>query len=468
MTMFSEVPLSVLVLVLGGICFLISSSLAGTRVWPVLLYWIGWTVGIYGAETLSGDGVMPVFTDANRQLLLQLHLAAAVGFVIACMVFHLGRGALGKIPIQSSNREREWHLQIHPRLITVAFLIQLALGAFLLFGRFQEIGQFSVSSLLADVRASYLREAGLGAPLSPMVRLGSHAANFLVLFPFLFGVQDALERRIHFRRVLLWWMCSIPGGISTGGRGWIVTTPVVYFIAFLVTSADGFEWRRAVRLTLRAVPVVLGLALLFSAVEKGRQTNDLLGGLKNASWYNDVPAGKAVVYYLGLPILGVDAYTEYAAQEQPYNGTLTFDFFAAQLQRLKGGVARTAGDFNVASRSAMFFGPYPILFATHVPVIPNLVGDFGLPAYPYVFAAICFACVLAYLVLRGGGIVAKFIAVTITMGLFWSFQSLMLGSAGMLLPIGWLVVLVGFDALLRNAHVYERPMIALREESSTE
>ena len=54
------------------------------------------------------------------------------------------------------------------------------------------------------------------------------------------------------------------------------------------------------------------------------------------------------------------------------------------------------------------------------------------------------------------------------MGLFWSFQSLMLGSAGMLLPIGWLVVLVGFDALLRNARVYERPMVCLRQESSTE
>ncbi len=116
----------------------------------------------------------------------------------------------------------------------------------------------------------------------------------------------------------------------------------------------------------------------------------------------------------------------------------------------------------------MFFGPYPILFATHVPVIPNLVGDFGLPAYPYVFAAICFVCVLAYLALRGGGIIAKFIAVTITMGLFWSFQSLMLGSAGMLLPIGWLVLLVGFDALLRNVRVYDKPIVSLRQESSTE
>lgn len=466
--MFSDVPLSLIVLVLGAFCFLLCSSLAGTRVWPVLLYWIGWTVGIYGAETLSGDGVMPVFTDANRQLLLQLHLAAAVGFVLASIVFHVGRGAMGGKRIRNTEGENEWRLQIHPRLITIAFLIQLSLGAFLLFGRFQEIGQFSVSSLLADVRASYLREAGLGAALSPMVRLGSHAANFLVLFPFLFGVQDALDRRIHFRRVLLWWICSIPGGISTGGRGWIVTTPVVYLIAYLITSADTFEWRRAVRVTLRIVPVVVGLALLFSAVEEGRQTNDLLGGLKNASWYNDVPAGKAVIYYVGLPILGVDAYTEYAAQEQPYKGTLTFDFFAAQLQRLRGGVARTAGDFNVASRSAMFFGPYPILFATHVPVIPNLVGDFGLPAFPYVFALICFVCVLAYLVLRSGGIVAKFIAVTITMGLFWSFQSLMLGSAGMLLPIGWLVLLVGFDALLRNVRVYARPMVSLRRESSTE
>src|SRR5438270_7395002 len=125
MTMFSGVPLSLIVLVLGGVCFLICSSIAGTRVWPVLLYWSGWTVGIYGAETLSGDGVMPVFTDANRQLLFQLHIAAAAGFVLACLVFHLGRGAIGRNPIRSPEGASEWRLQIHPGLIAVAFLIQL-------------------------------------------------------------------------------------------------------------------------------------------------------------------------------------------------------------------------------------------------------------------------------------------------------------------------------------------------------
>jgi hypothetical protein len=143
---------------------------------------------------------------------------------------------------------------------------------------------------------------------------------------------------------------------------------------------------------------------------------------------------------------------------------LTFDFFAAQVQRLQGGVHRTAGDFDVESRSAMFFSPYPILFATHVPVIPNLVADFGLSSFPYIFATICFVCVLAYLLLRNGGIVARFVAVTVTMGLFWSFQSLMLGSAGMLLPIGWLIVLVGFDTLLLNAQVLSRPLISLRKQ----
>src|SRR5438067_13343052 len=125
MTMFSGVPLSLMVLVLGGVCFLVCSSIAGTRVWPVLLYWIGWTVGIYAAETLSGDGVMPIFTDANRQLLLQLHIAAAAGFVLACIVFHLGRGAIGGKGIRNTEGESEWRLQIHPRLIAVAFLIQL-------------------------------------------------------------------------------------------------------------------------------------------------------------------------------------------------------------------------------------------------------------------------------------------------------------------------------------------------------
>jgi len=462
--MIPGIPLSLIVLLLGAICFFICSSIAGTRVWPVLFYWTGWTAGIYAAETLSGDGVMPVFTDANRDLLLRLHLAAAAGFVLACVVFHLGEGALGQTSRRNQSEEEGLRLEIHPRLIAGAFLLQLLLGAFLLMMRFQDLGHFSVTSILADVRASYLRAAGLGATLPPIVRLGSHVANFLVLFPFLFGVQDGLERRVRFKRVLLWWVCSIPGGISTGGRGWIVTTPLVYLISYLIASSDSFEWRRMGRAVLRVAPVVVVLALLFSGVEEGRQTNDLLGDLKKASWYDKAPAGKAVVYYLGLPILGVDAYTEYAASERPYNGTLTFDFFAAQVQRLQGGVHRTAGDFDVESRSAMFFSPYPILFATHVPVIPNLVADFGLSAFPYIFATICFVCVLAYLLLRNGGIVARFVAVTVTMGLFWSFQSLMLGSAGMLLPIGWLIVLVGFDTLLLNAQVLSRPLISLRKQ----
>jgi hypothetical protein len=455
----ADLPLSLIVLLLGSVTYIVCSSLAGTRVWPVLLYWIGWTTGIYAAETLSGDSIMPVFTDTNRDLLIRLHAGAAVGFVVACLFFHVGNGAFA-----TGTRERlrrDERLLLSPRLVGVAFLLQLGFGALLLMTRLQTLGGISASTIMADIRNSYLLDTGLGANFSPMVRLGSHLANFLVLFPFLFGVQDGLERRVQSRRILLWWLASIPGGISTGGRGWIVTAPLVYAISFVVTSAETFDWRRTRKLLVRGAPAVLVLALLFSAVEKSRRTNDVLGELHSAGWYQKAPAAKALVYYLGLPILAVDSYTEYAAAEKPFNGALTFEFFSAQWNRLTGVGGSTASDFNVASRTAMFFGPYPILFATHVPVIPNLVADFGMPAFPYVFSLICFAAILAYLLLWRRGIVGRFTAVTIALVFFWTFQSLMLGSAGMLLPIGWLLALVAVDAALRRVGVHARPWIDL-------
>jgi len=80
--MIPGIPLSLIVLLLGAICFFICSSIAGTRVWPVLFYWTGWTAGIYAAETLSGDGVMPVFTlprsaaEKSGRLLSVTHMLA--------------------------------------------------------------------------------------------------------------------------------------------------------------------------------------------------------------------------------------------------------------------------------------------------------------------------------------------------------------------------------------------------------
>lgn len=457
------VPLSLLVLALGSINVLLCWSVARTRVWPVLLYWVGWTAGTYAAESLSGDGVMPIFTEANRQLLLRLHFAAAAGFLLACVIFHVGSGAFRTEGRDDSKRSSSWQLWIHPRLVTVAFLVQLSLGLTLLVARFRALGSFSFGSVLADIRASYIRSATLGSTMPPMVRVGSHAANFLILFPFFFGLQDGLDGKTRFRRVFLWWLCSIPGGISTAGRGWIVTVPVVYFVSYLVASADRLDLKFVRRWTLRAVPVLLLLALLFAAVEKGRQTNDVLGGLTARAWYDEAPFAKAVVYYLGLPILGVDAFTDYAVHERPYNGALTFGFFAAQWQRLSGASGRTASDFKVASRSAMFFGAYPILFATHVPIVPNLVGDFGLDAFPYVFASLCFVTVLVYLLSWQRGLVGRFIAVTIAMGWLWSFQSLMLGDAGMILPVVWLFMMVTVDNLLRGVRVYSRPWLQLRQ-----
>lgn len=463
MPAFADMPLSLLVLVLGTVNVIVCWKVARTRVWPVLLYWLGWTAGIYAAEALSGDGIMPVFTDTNRQLLLRLHVAAAFGFFLACVVFHVGRGAVAKTQRHDAHGDTGWQLLIHPRFVTVAFLIQLSLGILLLVARLQLLGSISYSGLLESIRDSYVRSAGLGASLPPMVRLGSHAANFLMLFPFFFGLQDGLDRRTRFGRVLLWWLCSIPGGISTGGRGWIITTPLVYLVSYLVASTDRFNLRLIRRWTVRVSASVVVLAVLFAAVEKGRRTNDVLSGLTAARWYQKAPIGKAVVYYLGLPILGVDAYTEYARREEPYNGALTFGFFAAQWERLNGATNRSASEFNVASRSAMFFGPYPILFATHVPVIPNLVADFGLRAFPYVFATICFVTVLGYLLLSERGLVARFIAVTIGIGLFWSCQSLMLGDAGMVLPIVWLFLMLRLDGLLRGVRVHTRPWLAMRQ-----
>jgi hypothetical protein len=413
-----------------------------------VFYWCGWLLGIGAATTMSGDGMLPPFTARGQGLLLQLHLGAFAGFVLAALAYHLIVVAtLGPRRLATHQREMVDRLHLSGQIVGAALVLQLALGLVTLGYRLQDAGGFSGLSTLMNLRATFLTSTYLVKELPLAVRLSTHLGLMLAPFPFLFAMQDALAGQPRTTRLVLWWLASVPAGLSTGGRGWIIAAPALYAFGYLVTSGDVLNSIGVRRLVRRGSLAVLGMVALFGLIERLRTRDSLSTTLlergTGSRWYQAVPSLIPVVYYMGLPTLAVDEHAAFAERGPRHGGTLTMPFAMSQLARLGLPAGQgSLGDFTKDVRMHSIRGRYPVLAATHATIVPPLVGDFGEARLPLVMAALCFVMELTFLFLRRRGIVRRFIAVQIVMfGGFWVFQDFGLIQAGAVLPALWLALL---------------------------
>jgi hypothetical protein len=439
--------------------------LARTLVTPAILYWGGWVAGVGAAESMSGDGVFPAFSDAGRELVLRAHVGAAIGFIAGALLFRLVCEAQGQRPQQQGAGTTR--LELSPRLVHWLLAAQVLIGAYYLQTMLADIVAEGGIAHLVSIRALYLQRAHMVTEMAPVTRFVSHFGLLLLVFPFLFATQDALDGGFRWKRLLLWWAAGVPAGLATGGRSWIVNVPLIYAISYVVTT--GAWLSPAVRrLVLRGALAVVVMVVLFGAIDRLRSDNyerdSVIAQMsEDGRWYDRFKPIKPVVFYAGFPTLAIAAFTDFAQSTDRYGGALTLPFPAAQLERL-GLVRSSALDFLRRSRAAVQRGPEPLLAYTHATIIPLLVGDFGLPLLT--FGMMCFALVVqfGFLLLRDRGIMARFIAVHLALyGGFWMFQDSMLGTAGVWLPALWLGGIILLDRVAAGSG--GRPLVRLSTEA---
>jgi hypothetical protein len=452
---------------LGFVSVAATVLLARSLVSPALLYWWGWLLGIGAAESLSGDAFLPVFTPAARWLILQLHLAATVGFLLAAVLYALMReaGARERDTLPLAEQRGRAGVELDGRVVGAVIGVRVLMGAASLVHRIAQIGGLTGARILLDIRRSYLNETLLVDRLPTGVRIYDHLELAFSIFPFLFALQDALDHEIRWRRLLVWWAAGIPGGLATGGRGWILGTALLYGATYLVMVGGAVALAMLRRWMLRLALVFLGLTALFGWIERVRIADSgaesSLTLLQSDRWYRRAPVLVPALYYLGIPTLAASYYADYAAGGPRYGGALTFPFVAVQLDRL-GMSMPSPLEFERSSRAALFKSRYPILGATHATIIPALVGDFGTRGWLLAMAAIALCVQGAFFVLRGGGLVARLTAVQLVIfGGWWVFQQFMLGLGGAILPVLWLAILlatdrVAYDSLLKRGRFASR------------
>jgi hypothetical protein len=433
--------------VLGASSSVLIYLLVGRWITPALLYWIGWTLGIGAAESLSGDGLIPVFVDHSRELILRLHVGAAAGFVLGALLYAVvcEVSRTGSGPWMPERADR---LYLSSRVVGGAIILQFSLGVVSLAVRLREIGGVSGLATLVDIRQSYLRSAYMVETLPPLVRLASHVEVALSIFPFLFALQDALDRKIRWKRMLIWWVAMIPGGLSTGGRGWIISSVTMYAFSYVVVGGALVHWALVRTWLIRGVAALLLLAGLFSFIEhvRTRDTGSaaFFAASETGRWHDRVVAFKPVLYYLAMPSLAVAAYADIAeAEPRRFGGSLTFPFVAEQLHRIGYLDRNPTFEFFRMAREVAFLSPEPILGFTHSTLVPRMVGDFGRAAYPYVMVGLALLIQLLFLLCLRGGAIARLVAVQLALyGGFWVFQDFMLVMSGAVLPVLWLTLAV--------------------------
>lgn len=412
-------------------------------------WWIGWVLGTGAAVSMSGDGLMPIFGVAGRALVLQAHLGACAGFVLAAIAYHVVvAGTVGPRRLAGFQRERVDRLSLSPGVVAGALLLQFVLGSVMLSHRLQEAGGFAGLATLMNLRATFLEATYLVKELPFAVRLSGHLSLVLAPFPFLFAMQDALDERPRLGRILLWWLVSAPAGLSSGGRGWIIGPPTIYAFTYLVAAPGLFNSVAIRKLITRGALALVAMIGLFGLIERLRTRDSLSTQLFERStgerWYHATPSLIPVVYYLGLPTLAVETHAGFAEAMPRHGGTLLLPFATAQAARLGVPIGQgSLGEFTRAVRGASFRSSHPILAATHSTIVPLAVGDFGSGRVAVTVGVLCFAMEFAYLFLRRRGILRRFVAVQIaTYGGFWSFQEFGLVHAGAILPPLWLALLL--------------------------
>lgn len=390
-------------------------------------YWVGWLIGTVSADLSMTLRLLPNLTPDGVELIRQFHVGAAIGFILGSIA---GRFVMTLIPKR---------LPVPPlnSLLWFILLGEFLLGMSLLASRIAEVG-FNLQA----IRGSFLDQTYLAISLPPAQYLYNVISLAALVPAVLWAVQDRARGKVETGRLALLFFASVPGGMSTGGRVWLIQTLATYLIAFLIAPGAKLNFLAQARRFAQGTAALLAVTVVFAFMGQVRDVSRGEGRLRQ-----ELPLPPIVVsalstftplyVYFGIPVIASDTYGRASALrwDGRLKGEATFPWAMARLNRFgvtpPSQIVRYTSDVRDSARTADVR-----LSATHATLIPLLIADFGYAQLIRSSILVFAALQLSFLVfLRLGGFWLVPATLAALYGGFLIFQDASFGTASAVLPV---------------------------------
>jgi oligosaccharide repeat unit polymerase len=422
--------LIVLTLLLGVPSTLASVLLLQRLFTALFWYWFAWLVALISAEISAQLGFLPTIGPLAQQIIIDAHIGAFVGFIVALAVASL---MLTKRQPQQNNRPRFVFSQ---RLLKHLSLFFLAVAVIHLVYRVSLVGDVG-GVLFFQIRQDFL------ALRDPLRITQFSSIIFTLVLPIfaLLGAEDHEQGDVRLKRLFPLYLAGLIHGIAMGGRIWLLM-PVLYYIFSYLLLSDVRD-RSSQRILFKRLRLItLTVIILFVALG-GMKSVDSSTRAASEHWYQNPSGILSPMVYAGVALASLDATAWNATQIRPLHGQLLFSWFAERLNSL-GLLNNHMTQEEVVRRDLVYLVDWRVA-ATQCTVLCLAVGDFGLSNVVLAMAILMGLCQLASTGWQGQGYMRQILATIAVMAAFMTVQDTWFGipvnAVGIILtiPLIWLI-----------------------------
>ncbi len=406
-------------------------------------YWLGASLGFIGWEiSIRYDWLQPAYSEWVFGLFLQAHLGAFCGFTVISFLF--------RNKSSENNITDNYVINTNYHGKHIAHILSFALVAVFFLGTIQLLSTGSLDIL--SLREDYISQAHMVDKLPLHMRinifigiLGSLAVPYRAL-------MDARNGLIDLRLLLLIQIAFIPGGLVTGGRGWILSVFPPYLLCLLTLSELHNKLPQILKELKKLIIPILVLMLMVSLIKIYR-TPQLMQSFYSENDSKIEIMALPILSYLGVPLSACEIYSDYASRLENTYGLGTFSFITAQLRRfnISNSTVNTASSFFEESRLYITKSEHHLLGSTHATLIPHLILDVG-ESYVWLIVAL-YASIFQYIVLKcsyDNILAAALILWATWYGSYSVFSSNIMGMSGSIIMLLYAFVLLMLDYFLSS------------------
>lgn len=410
----------------------ISQRITGLSFTVCFWYWFGWGVGIPAAAWMGSIDMLPAITPLAASLIFRLHCGAFIGFFLGSIVYR--SSARRSHPPMLIRKENDLVVVGHITNVTIILAFLASLGQ--LYYRTSVMG-VDVTDL-AVVRESYVESQG-----SIGQRIIFQILIVTAWIPALFALEDVRDGVIRTRRLAIFLAAAGLGGLTTGGRGWIIAPLVTYTISLFCALDGRGAWKRAIHSgwRLRYLGVLASslfvIVLVFRSYERGSLTQ-AIAEERIKPWSESSLSVLPIITYFGIPISAIDPYAQIAETWSPTKGSMSLGWISKQLYRVGVYDRNYDEEYLILARQIVRSNYDDRLASTHATIVPRLVGDFGVVGVAPAMCVLAFATTCLGIALRNRGFLLHLIAIScLQFGGFWLFQDFLLFAGSSILGVFW-------------------------------
>jgi hypothetical protein len=385
---------------LGISSVLLIRKVTGNWFTPVFWYWIVWSVALTCEAIASSGGVLPEIGPLAQDLIVGVHVSVFFGFVVATYFAVVTKV---KTTVVAANLVR-----VPQKFLQITTVFYFVLGIVHLVNRITLIGSVS-ETILQDIRTDYLADP------TGLTQIATIAFTPLIFLVAILAFEDYQDGTVRLKRMALLYLAANIHGIAMGGRIWLVTPIAFYIFSYLILPRTTVQTKAAARRLMKPFSRLAVVAIALFILLGTFRTSDIetIAPKMDVAWYEQSSGIMLPITYAAVPLAAIDLTSQYAALTPPNYGQLLFPWFADKLNDL--GMLSRYVDQSVAIRRDDIRRIDYRVASTQCTVICLAVGDFGIPATPYVVGLLMAACQFVALTWAGRGIFRHAVAVTCVM-----------------------------------------------------